>query len=95
MNDDMLLITIDDTIGASSLCPCGKELRVVERGRTVWLECPAFAIPSRLPARVAAFLLESAHDRRPVAELPSNPSGVSATPASAQAPVARPVAVHG
>ncbi len=95
MNDETLLIAIDDALGASSLCSCGKELRPVERDRTVWLECPAFTMPSRLPARVAAFFLESAHDRRPVAALPSSPSLVPSTPASAQTPVVRPVAVHG
>ncbi len=94
MNDDILLFTIDDAAGASTLCSCGKELRVAQHDGTVWLECPEYAGPTRLPARLAAFLLGSAHDRRPVGALPKG-----ATPAAVGTPLpasmARPVAVHG
>lgn len=95
MNDDILLFAIDDAVGASAICSCGKELRAVERDRTVWLECPTFAMPSRLPARLATLLLDAAHDRRPVGTLPSSTSPVPEAQASAAAPVARPVALRG
>lgn len=94
MNDETLLFAIDDVFGASTLCACGKELRIAQHDGTVWLECPAYAGPTRFPARLAFFFRETTHDRRPVGALPT-----ASTPATAgtpvPAPVARPVPVRG
>ena len=94
MNEDTLLAAIDDAVGASTLCTCGKELRIAERDGIVYLECPELAGPTRLPARLAAFLFDTTHDRRPVGTLSSAPvrAAVSARPAAS---LARPVAVRG
>lgn len=94
MRDDIILIAIDEALGATDRCTCGHEYHLAERDDTLWLECPAFAGASRLPARVAFFLRELAHDRRPVAALPSRPAAV---PSVAAVPIAanRPVSVHG
>jgi hypothetical protein len=94
MDDDTLLMTIDDALGASTVCSCGKELRAAVRDDTLWLECPVFAGPSRLPSRLMAFLCDSAHDRRPVGALRPTPAPISvATTVAVSA--ARPVAAHG
>ena len=36
----------------------------------MWLECPTFAAPSRLPANVAHFLRDLTHERRRLVDLP-------------------------
>jgi hypothetical protein len=96
MHDDTLLIAIDDALGASSLCACGHELVLAERDDTLWLECPEFTSSSRLPARLAAFLHDASHDRRPVAALPSRPAADPGVPGAPRpVPAARPVAVRG
>jgi hypothetical protein len=94
MNDDSILFAIDDAAGASTLCACGKELRVTQHDGTVWLECPAYAGPTLFPARLAFFFREATHDRRPVGALPTAPTRATAG-VSHPASVARPVAVNG
>jgi len=94
MRDDTVLIAIDEGLGASDRCSCGKEFHLARHGDTLWLECPDFAGRTLLPARVAAFIRELSHDRRPVAALPCRPAGSPpATARTAHAP--RPVAVRG
>jgi len=94
VNDDMILTAIDEAVGASALCACGKEFHLEERDDVLWLECPTFAGSSRLPARLATFVHEMTHDRRAVAALPSRPVLVPVAVAR-QVAVSRPVTVRG
>lgn len=71
MLDHTTLSAIDDSVGASTTCGCGRELLAAARGDTLWLECPVFAGPSRLPAALVRFARDAAHDRRVVGSLRS------------------------
>jgi hypothetical protein len=94
VRDDIILTAIDEAVGSKALCACGKEFHLTERGDMLWLECPTFAGPTRLPASAASFLRELVHDRRPVAALPSAPALV---PVAVTVPVtiSRPVSIRG
>ena len=94
MRDDTILTAIDEALGASARCTCGKEFHLAERGDLLWLECPTFAGTTRLPARAVFLFREMTHDRRPVAVLPSAPV---AAPVAVTRPaaVSRPAVVRG
>jgi len=94
MRDDIFLTAIDEAMGTTALCACGKEFTLVERGDMLWLECPTFAGVSRLPARAVSFFREMVHDRRPVAALPSTPVLVPVA-VTLPVPASRPVTVRG
>jgi hypothetical protein len=96
MRDDTILAAIDEALGSSTRCACGKELYPSADDDTVWLECPTFAGPSLLPAAVAAFIRSLTHDRRPVASLAPRPTEVDAAVVRPlPAPAVRPAgAVH-
>lgn len=97
MRDDSILLAIDEALGGNTRCTCGRELFPRERDAMLWLECPVFAGASWLPARIANFAREFAHDRRPMAPLPAMAPVAVAVDAPARAAVkaARPVVVRG
>ena len=64
MRDDSVLAAIDAALAHPSFCGCGSNLTIVVRGDAVWLECAAFARPSRLPASVASAVRLVLHDRQ-------------------------------
>jgi hypothetical protein len=78
MNETHLLEAIDEALRLPSFCACGENLTVDVHDGAAWLECPAFARPTRLPAGLASVAREFFHDRRRIAGLP-----VSATSATA------------
>ena len=93
MNDDLILTAIDEALGASTLCACGKEFHLTERAEMLWLECPTFSGSTRLPARLTTFVREMTHDRRVVAALPTRPV-VAPFIVARPVAVSRPVAVR-
>jgi hypothetical protein len=70
MHDDSVLVAVETALSRPAFCSCGTQLSVTAHDGAVWLECPTFASPSRLPANVVLFLREFAHDRRCVVALP-------------------------
>ena len=70
MHDDSVLVAIDDATRTPPFCICGKYLAVVEAADAMWLECPVFSQPTRLPAALASGLRSTLHDRRFVVEIP-------------------------
>jgi hypothetical protein len=95
MRDDTILTAIDEAVGSSARCACGKELHPTVDHDTVWLECPTFAGDSVLPARVAAFIRAITHDRRPVASLTVAPTTAPAAASAVRSvPTGRPVAIR-
>jgi len=70
MHDDSVLVAIEDATRTPNVCNCGNYLAVVESADAMWLECPTFTKPSRLPATVAATLRSINHDRQFVVEIP-------------------------
>jgi hypothetical protein len=70
MHDDSLLVAIDAALRSPASCACGKNLTVAIREDAAWLECVAFAAPSRLPTPVATFVRETLHDRSFLIEAP-------------------------
>jgi hypothetical protein len=63
-------VAIDDATRSPNFCNCGKYLAVVETVDAMWLECPTFSQPTRLPAALASGLRSILHDRRFVVEIP-------------------------
>lgn len=70
MHDDSVLVAVDDATRTPNFCNCGKYLAVVEGDEAMWLECPTYAQPSRLPASLAKAVRMTLHDRRFVVEIP-------------------------
>jgi hypothetical protein len=70
MHDDSVFVAIDDATRTPRFCNCGRYLAVVEADDAMWLECPTYAQPSRLPAVVASFVRTTLHDRQFVVEIP-------------------------
>jgi hypothetical protein len=70
MHDDSVLVAIDDATRTPNFCNCGKYLAVVEGDDAMWLECPVFAQPFRLPASLARAVRMILHDRVFVIEVP-------------------------
>lgn len=78
MNDTYALDTIDAALSGPAFCLCGEHLALAVHDDAAWLECPRFARPSRLPARLSGLTTvarELFHDRRFVVELPARPTG--------------------
>ena len=70
MHDVPVLEAIDAALRRPTFCSCGEYLTVAVHDGAAWLECPAFARPSRLPSRVAAIAHELLHDRSLIIEIP-------------------------
>jgi hypothetical protein len=70
MHDDSVLVAVDDATRTPTFCNCGKYLAVVEADDAMWLECPVYAEPSRLPASITKAMRTILHDRRFVVEIP-------------------------
>ena len=70
MHDDSILIAVDAALLSTSHCACGRNLTIAVDGDAAWLECVAFAQPSRLPAPIASRIRGALHDRRSVARVP-------------------------
>ncbi len=64
MHDDSVLVAIDAALQAPSFCTCGNTLDIAVHGGAAWLECPAYATSTRLPAPVASIVRGMLHDRR-------------------------------
>lgn len=85
MHDDSVLVAIDDATRTPRFCNCGKYLAVVETHDAMWLECPTYTAPTRLPAAVASLVRSLLHDREFVVEIPEPlrrpvaPAGTAAT----------------
>jgi len=93
VNDNLIRTAIDEALGASALCACGKEFHLNERADMLWLECPTFSGSTRLPIRLATFVRDMTHDRRVVAALPTRPV-VAPVIVARPVAVSRPVAVR-
>ena len=89
---DTNLTVIDEVMGESSRCECGRELLLGKHDDALWLQCPTFAEGSWLPGDMASFIRSFTHDRRIVAALPSAPA--IPVQAARAVPVAKPVAVR-
>lgn len=96
MRDDSILVAVEDATRNPRFCTCGNYLAVVETDDAMWLECPTYAQPSRLPAKVASLLRSVIHDRvfivaipenlrRPATALPAARSRVTRTASAAHA----------
>jgi hypothetical protein len=70
MHDDSVLVAVEDATRTPNFCTCGRYMAVVQGGDAMWLECPAFAEPTRLPPRMAAAVRAVLHDRRFVVRIP-------------------------
>lgn len=70
MHDDSVLVAIEAALHSPAWCACGDILTISVHDGAAWLECPAYAAPSRLPAMVSGFLRDLGHDRRRVVEVP-------------------------
>jgi hypothetical protein len=70
MHDDSILVAIEDATRSPNFCNCGKHMAVVQTFDAMWLECPTFTQPSRLPAKVSSVLRSVLHDRQFVIEIP-------------------------
>ena len=81
MHDDSVFVAIEDATRTPNICNCGKYLAVVESTDAMWLECPTFKQPTRLPAAVASAVRSFLHDRTFVVEIPE----ALRTPASPEA----------
>jgi hypothetical protein len=88
MNDTSILVAIDAANSSRSVCYCGKSLDLAAQDGALWLACPAFTAPTRLPAALSSFLRAFAHDRTFVVELPESPA-VEPAPVKAGAPTTR------
>lgn len=97
MRDPRILLAIDEALAGSTRCACGHELFPREHDDMLWLECPVFAGPSRLPARIADFARGFTHDRRPMAPIAAAaPAFVpAAAPSRVAVPAGRGVVVRG
>ena len=70
MHDDSVLVAVDDATRTLNFCNCGKYMAVVEADDAMWLECPAYNQPSRLPSSLAKVVRSVFHDRLFVIEIP-------------------------
>lgn len=70
MHDDSVLVAIEDATRTPRFCTCGKYLAVVQTHDAMWLECPTYTAPTRLPAAVASLVRSVIHDREFVVEIP-------------------------
>ena len=71
MRDDTVLAAIDAALRSPAFCACGTNLTIAVHGDAVWLECAAFAAPTRWPVAIGAILRDLLHDRRFVVDLPA------------------------
>lgn len=71
MITEQILIAIDETVGGTTTCQCGKELIPTEDKRAFWLECPVFVENHRLPRRIVSLLEAALHDRYLIAAQPA------------------------
>jgi hypothetical protein len=71
MNDVPVLEAIDAALSRPTFCTCGEYLTVAIHGDAAWLECPAFARPSRLPAAVSSLVRDLLHDSRLITQMPA------------------------
>ncbi len=71
MHDDSVLVAIDAALRFPAFCACGNNLSIAMHDDAAWLECAAFAKPSRLPGRVASIVRTLLHDRSFVIEIPA------------------------
>jgi hypothetical protein len=78
MHDDSILVAVEAALSRPAFCSCGTQLSLNTHDGAVWLECPTFAAPSRLPANVIDFLREIAHDRRHVVAVPETDATAAA-----------------
>lgn len=89
------LVAIDAVLRTTQWCTCGKVLDLVAHGNGLWLECSAFAGPSRLPAPLAHVVRDLLHERSFVLELPEAEVVVpAAAPAARVARVPKTAAAH-
>ena len=74
INNPQIVDLIEQTNDEQPFCPCGKHTAPVWRDGVVWLECDALSSPrgNRL-TRVLAYVLEPAHVRRPIVDVPAAP----------------------
>jgi hypothetical protein len=67
MRDDSTMVAIEATLRSAAACLCGNALDIAAHDGALWLECPSFASPTRLPARLARELRALTHSRTFVA----------------------------
>ena len=63
MNTIRTLEAIDDAVRNPSWCACGEPLALVVREDDLWLSCPVFDEPSRLPQVLREPVRRLLHDR--------------------------------
>lgn len=80
MHEDAVLVAVDAALRGPSFCLCGESLAIASHDAALWLECPARARPTRLPAPLAGLLRTLLHERRFVIEVPLSVAGVSNAP---------------
>jgi len=90
MHDDSILVAVDAALLSTSHCACGRNLTTAVDGDAAWLECVAFAQPSRLPAPIASRVRGVLHDRRFVARVPDRVTPVAAKVEAPVTPLPRP-----
>ena len=78
MHDDSVLVAVDSALRQPAFCSCGTQLSLNTHDDALWLECPTFDAPSRLPDGVVHVYRELAHDRRHVIDLPEVESPMAA-----------------
>ena len=74
INNPQIVDLIEQSNDEQPFCRCGAHTRPVWRDGVVWLECATLATPpaNRL-ARVLADVMEPAHVRRPIVDVPAAP----------------------
>lgn len=87
MRDDSTMVAIEAALRSAGACLCGNALDIAAHDGALWLECPSFAAPTRLPARLARELRALAHSRMFVA--PERVTGEPATRSERTLPASR------
>lgn len=70
MHDDSVLVAVEAALSRPAFCSCGNQLLLTTHDGAAWLECEAFARPSRLPSGLALLVRELGHAREQVVDLP-------------------------
>jgi hypothetical protein len=74
INNPQIVDLIEQTNDEQPFCPCGTHTTPVWRDGVVWLECATRSNPRRNRlARVLADVIEPAHVRRPIVDVPAAP----------------------
>jgi hypothetical protein len=72
MHEESVLVAVESALRSRASCFCGRDLDLVSRDEALWLACPVFDQPSRLPAPVASLIRELLHERSVVIRVPAS-----------------------